>query len=435
MKHHIVVKTQGRLERDFYPFWGDVAAGKSNPVTTFSKDVDALFNSYNLGFAVTSEYKKKGGLWSEKELRNNLDQFYRIILTENKEFPEALIEQIRLIPEIKSVTRGAYVTAEIPKVSQAKSDFSTQLRMDKARKAIGLDDVASKSRGHAQVKVAVLDTGIDLDHPELVHCLLPGFDFVNIISGANQFVGDYLGYDPDADDEVGHGTHVAGIIGAKGLSMSPGVVPNCKIIPVRVLGAMKKGSGRVGAGLVGNINAGIKWAVDQGADVINMSLGIVHEGGGLPHEDVVQYAKDHGVTIVAATGNDGQNALYYPSALPYVIGVGAMNDSFVHVAPFSTYGDQVDFVAPGTEIYSTYLKGQYAFSTGTSHSAPFVAGAAALLKSYALQKGRQLKDRHVKYILKHTSDKISNRFKDYKTGYGMINLKDAIKFLEYRLNR
>jgi len=432
MKHHIVVKVNTSKNDQQIPFWGDVALGKAAPKQSFSPAVDALFESFNLKFRVTAEYERKGINWSEQELRSQFDKYYRIILVEKKEFPEELVERLRLIPEISSVERGQFIASDIPRVSEASS--ARGYRMDAARKAIGLDETLKRVQGHPEVKIAVLDTGLDTDHPELKHCLLPGFDFVNIISGANQFVGDFLGYDPDPSDEVGHGTHVAGIICGRGLGMPSGVVPKCKIIPVRVLGAMKKGESRVGAGLVGNINAGIKWAVDQGADVINMSLGIVHEGGGLPHEEVVEYAKDNGVTIVAATGNDGQNSIYFPSGLPHVISVGATDESFSNVAPFSTYGDQVDFVAPGTEIYSTYLEGKYAFSTGTSHAAPFVAGAVAMLKSYALKRGRKLHDNQVKYILKHTSDKVGVRFKDYKTGYGIINLPDAIKLLEYKWN-
>ena len=432
MKHHIIVKSPLKPNALNYPFWGDVANGISAPQTTFLTEVDNLFNAYNLGFVVTAEYPKSGQNWTPDEIKTQLNNYYRIILTEEKNIPPELVKRIQLIPNIESVTVSDYVSSPIPKTSVSQSAHGAQI--DNARKAIGLHEVRSKSMGHPDIKVAILDTGIDLKHPELQHCLIGGYDFVDIISGANQFVGDYLGYDLDPSDEVGHGTHVAGIIGAKGIAMPPGVVPNCKIMPVRVLGAMNRGTTKVGAGLVGNINAGIKWAVDNGADVINMSLGIVHEGGGLPHEEVVNYAKEKGVTSVAATGNDGKNSLYFPSALPHVIAVGALDEQNDRVAPFSTFGDQVDFVAPGTDIYSTYLDGNYAFSSGTSHSSPFVTGAVALLKSYAHQKGKTLKDKHIKYILKHTSDRFSPRYKDIKLGYGMINLHDAMKLVEYKLN-
>lgn len=433
MKPHLVIKASASFYVPTMPFWGDVALGKSKASSSFSTHVDRLFQEFNLDFIVTSEYPKKHDNWTDDEIKAEINRFYRIILLEETNFPPALLNRLELLPEIEQVKLGGITSTPLPELTLSLGKQDSQ-RYDKARKAIGLDKVSRDTLGDPSVIVAVLDTGIQLKHPELQHCLLPGYDFVDIIAGANEFVGDFLGYDTDPDDEVGHGTHVAGVIAAKGIHMSPGVVPNCKILPVRVLGAMQRGNDRVGAGLIDNINSGIKWAVDQGAQVINMSLGIVHEGGGLPHEEVVNYAKGKGVTIVAATGNDGQNAKYYPSSLPHVIGVGALDKEMVHAATFSTFGDQVDFVAPGTDIFSTHIDGKYAFSSGTSHSTPFVTGAIALLKSYAKQKGKSLNDQQIKYILKHSSDKLGKNFKDLKAGYGMLNLEDALQMVKYKLN-
>jgi subtilisin family serine protease len=103
------------------------------------------------------------------------------------------------------------------------------------------------------------------------------------------------------------------------------------------------------------------------------------------------------------------------------------------VARFSTFGKQVSFVAPGEEIYSSFLDDKYVFSTGTSHAAPFVAGAAAMLKSYALTRGKRVVDKHIKHILKHTSDKLDQRFKHPKAGFGRLNLIDALRLAEFKL--
>ena len=118
---------------------------------------------------------------------------------------------------------------------------------------------------------------------------------------------------------------------------------------------------------------------------------------------------------------------------PGVIAVGAvdMNDK---LAEFSTYGVHVSFVAPGAGIISSYPGDKYSMSSGTSQASPYVAGAIALLKSVALKAGRKLKDNPVKYILKHTSDRLGGQFKDMKSGYGRINLLDAIKLLKYKLS-
>ena len=148
----------------------------------------------------------------------------------------------------------------------------------------------------------------------------------------------------------------------------------------------------------------------------------------------MEYARRKGVTIIAASGNDGQEEYYYPGALPHVIAVGATEEAG-DVAAFSTYGEQADLTAPGTNIYSTYLNDEYAFSSGTSQAAPFVAGAVALLKSYALQKrGNRLSDRKVKHVLKHTADKVDARFKHRKAGFGKLNLIDALRLLDYKLS-
>src|SRR5690606_28415905 len=111
----------------------------------------------------------------------------------------------------------------------------------------------------------------------------------------------------------------------------------------------------VGAGLVDNINDAIKWAVDQGAQVIDLSLGAPHrERAGPPYEAVIRCAQPNNVTVVAASGNSGSNEVYCPAALPHVISVGAV-DREGQVAAFSSFGNHVDLVAPGSEIYSSFL--------------------------------------------------------------------------------
>src|SRR6266480_3639730 len=102
---------------------------------------------------------------------------------------------------------------------------------------------------------------------------------------------------------------------------------------------------------------------------------------------------------------------YYPAALPYVVTVGAIDDGG-EVAAFSTYGEHIDLVAPGTNVYSSFLDNSYAFSTGTSHATPFVTGGVALLKSLARRRGRELTDAQVKRILRRTADRLGTRLRD-----------------------
>lgn len=430
MNHHIRLKFKKNILLPEVPHWEEIIADKATAVTKIDHDVDTILSKYKIPVWVTKEYKPANLKWSKAEIESGLNRIYRLILQRDTEIPHNLIQEVFRLPIVEHIQIGEIGHSDLPSMMPAQMSATTDLR---SRNAIYLEQAHQLTLGSPSVTIAVLDTGVCLTHPEIKDNLLPGYDFVNIIDGTGKFVGDYLDADEIPEDEVGHGTHVAGIIAGKGEGMPQGVVPNCKILPVRVLGAMQRGSKRVGAGLVDNINSGIKWAIDKGADVINMSLGIQHTGGGLPHQEVVDYAQRKGVTIVAASGNDGTEQLYYPGSLPYVISVGAV-DEMGNVTPFSTYG-KLDFVAPGTNIYSTYLNNDYAFSTGTSHASPFVAGAVALLKSYALNKqDTRLSDTQVKHILKHTADKIDTRFKHRKAGFGRLNLIDALRLLDYKLS-
>lgn len=430
MKPHLRLKIKKDSWLAEAPHWQELLKTKNGAVTSIHPDIDALFAKYKLPIWVAREYRPAHQSWDQSELLNGLHRVYRLIVRDDRDIPPELIREISQLPIVEEVRIGEVATVPLPSPIPVAMSTETDLY---SRQAIYLNEAHQFTQGDPSVIVAVLDTGVILSHPEYKDNLLKGYDFVDIIDGASKFVGDFLGADDIPDDEVGHGTHVTGIIGAQGLSMPKGVVPRCRILPVRVLGAMERNGKRVGAGLVDNINAGIKWAVDQGAQVINMSLGIPHTGGGLPHEEVVNYAKHKGVTIVAASGNDGREELYYPGALPHVIAVGAF-DQQGQTAYFSTYGKQVSLVAPGTNVYSTYLNNDYSFSTGTSHASPFVAGAVALLKSYAIKKGKPITDGQVKHILKHTADKVDTQFKHRKAGFGKLNLIDALKLLDYKLS-
>ena len=214
----------------------------------------------------------------------------------------------------------------------------------------------------ANVVVAVLDTGVDLDHPDLTANLVAGRDVVN--------------NDSTPQDDNGHGTEAAGIIGAatnNGIGIA-GVAWNAQIMPVKVLDAG-------GHGNDAQIASGIVWATDHGATVINMSLG----GPGVSStiDDAVAYALDHEVVLVAAAGNDSSQVISYPAAAPGVLGVTATNAA-AQFAWFSNYGPFYFLAAPGIDVLTTALAdgpgAAYAYATGTSFSSPMVAGVAALLR-------------------------------------------------------
>ncbi|MDT0275951.1 S8 family serine peptidase [Blastococcus goldschmidtiae] len=210
------------------------------------------------------------------------------------------------------------------------------------------------------VVVAVLDTGV-APHAELASALVAGQNFTDSPGGLT-----------DATDRHGHGTHVAGTIGADAGSYVEGVAPGVRIMPVKVLGDS-------GGGWTNWAADGIIWAADNGADVINMSL-----GGSSPNTvqaQAIAYARSKGVTVVAAAGNDNTSTPFYPAADTGVIAVAAVDQQRAK-ASFSNYGSYVDVAAPGVSILSTYLA-DHVYMSGTSMASPHVAGVVALMEAVA----------------------------------------------------
>jgi subtilisin family serine protease len=252
---------------------------------------------------------------------------------------------------------------------------------------IGCPDAWDLTTGDPSIVVAVVDTGVDLNHPELAALLVGGQDLVDFPPGSVPrpgwvFEGDYTGVDAIPQDEVGHGTHVTGTIccaSNNGVGVA-GVSWNVRIMPVRVLARIREtATGRIsGSGSSANIAAGIRWATDHGARVINMSLGGYVDT--TVEREAVAYAISHGVVVVAAMANDNTNQPAYPAAYPDVIAVAA-TDSGDHRASFSNFGPHVDVSGPGVGIQSTYWDDTYASLSGTSMASPHVAGVAALVLS------------------------------------------------------
>jgi len=437
MRSHIVVKLHRALEGDGpIPHWLPFISDKSIAREHSNLEVDTEMASFGRRFWLTQEYMAAAAEPTPDERAEGLNRTYRLILKDHAELPTDLIERLNAKGSVESARPILVEDARLPQYVAASSTsaFSdSKSTPARTRELIGLPYARAMTLGSPDIRVAVLDTGADLEHPELKQKFKKRADFVNLEGlDTTGFIGDFSGYDEVPEDEVGHGTHVSGIVAARGLQMEQGVAPECSLMAVRVLATMKSGDRRMGAGIVDNINAGIKWAVDQGAHVINMSLGIKHTGGGLPHEDVIRYALRKNVSVVAASGNDGTAERYYPGALRGVFAVGAIDDAG-KVAGFSSYGANIFVVAPGMRVLSSFARGGYALASGTSQAAPFVSGAVALFKSYAHEQGMKLSNQDVADILKATSDKVDSRLRHTQAGYGIINLADAFKLLSQQL--
>jgi subtilisin len=267
---------------------------------------------------------------------------------------------------------------------------------------------AWKTAEGAGVKVAVLDTGIDSQHKDLVNQILMTKDFTNSATGTN--------------DRVGHGTHCAGVIAAElnGWGMC-GVARKSKIIAVKVLDD-------TGSGTVDNIAAGIDWATAQGADVISMSLGGPQADTFMP--PALVRAQAAGVIVVAAAGNEGpnENTVGYPGGYPQCIAIAAI-DPNSNVASFSSRGPAVFAAGPGVNVRSCYPgpgDGLFATMSGTSMATPHFAGLAAIWISANPTVAK--KDRPAKFraALQAACTDLPPAGRDTATGYGR---PDAVKLL------
>ncbi|QNA85376.1 S8 family serine peptidase [Sphingomonas sp. So64.6b] len=262
--------------------------------------------------------------------------------------------------------------------------------------------------GDASVIVGVVDSGLALEHPEFAGRLRHGYDTVQLgkgeLAGGVALLGDNQGADTNPTDRyVGHGTGCAGIIGGCGSEMPPGLGGDCRMLPLRALGAARF-PGRdaaVGVGALSDLDMALVMAAQLGAKVINCSFGTeddaLEPGAPKPHAEAVAFATARGCALVAASGNSGDDHIYWPAAFPDVIAVGsvALDRS---VSSFSTHGKHVALCAPGERVRTASLDG-YQSATGTSFAAPFVAGAAALLVARANTRAAALDPATIKSLL------------------------------------
>lgn len=259
----------------------------------------------------------------------------------------------------------------------------------------------------APVTIAIVDTGVDVNHPDLKDKIVPGHSS--------------FPQSPFNTDLNGHGTHCAGIAAAtvnNGIGVA-GVAPLARIQPVKVLDDSGSGSNA-------SVAEGIDWAAENGAQVISMSL-----GGPSPSKaiaEAVQKALSRNIVVVVAMGNDGNDEPSYPAAVPGVMGIGA-TDKNDRIASFSQWGKHISVSAPGVDILSTFPLNsndigmtQYGSISGTSMATPYVAGLAALIRGTAPQlTGVQVRQR-----IEQTADDLGAKGFDEHYGFGRVNVAKAL---------
>jgi subtilisin family serine protease len=269
-----------------------------------------------------------------------------------------------------------------------------------------------ETTGIAGVVIGIVDTGVDLNHPDLKNKIKSrGYDFVN--------------GDTDATDDNGHGTMVAGIAAAETNNYEgiAGVAWNSKILPVKVLD-------QFGSGTTVTIVNGILWAVDNGAQILNLSFGAPAKDNAV--EEALKYAfETKGVFIAAAAGNDN-TAVYYPAAYDRYVCATAATDYNDQRTTWSNFGPEIDVAAPGDKIITTYPVAltpagfqPYKFQDGTSMASAHVAGLAALIRGIK----PALTPSDVMNIIRYAADDVNSSIhkgRDVFIGYGRINMEKAL---------
>jgi len=315
--------------------------------------------------------------------------------------PEATLARLSKDPAVAHVEFDRAVTLDDVSVNDPRRGEQYHLDRVQAGKAWEI------SRGSDQVVIAIIDTGIDLGHPDLKSKLVAGTNTLDAGS-------------PPRDDR-GHGTHVAGIAVAATNNREgvAGLASNCRLMPVRVTGNQ--------GGTTESVAAGLVWAADHRADVANMSLGFYEESDTL--QRAVAYALSKNVVLVSTMGNDRQEKPRYPAAYPGVIAVGS-TDAQDQRSSFSNYGSWMSVSAPGKDILSTFPTYTvrlvntpgYGFMTGTSMAAPLVSGLCGLVRS----KHPGMAPAEVKRLIEKTARDLGDPGHDVYYGHGRIDAYAAL---------
>ena len=317
---------------------------------------------------------------------------YHIINAKAVEIPEQAIDRIKNNPRVAYVEEDAKVYALGETLPWGVDRIDAEIVHADNNKGTG-------------VKVAIIDSGIDKDHPDIEANIKGGVNFVS--------TPPWRPADPDKwDDDNGHGTHCAGIVAAVDNEEGViGVAPEADLYGVKVLD-------RTGSGYVSDVIAGIEWSIAKGMQVISMSLGGGYSEG---METACYNAYEAGIVVVASAGNSGpdDDTVGYPAKYDSVIAVSATDDTNT-IASFSSRGLEVELAAPGVDILSTY-PGGYAIGSGTSMACPHVVGTAALVIASGITDNGAVRVR-----LQETADDLGATGFDTKYGYGLVDADEAV---------
>ncbi|WP_438825567.1 M4 family metallopeptidase [Neobacillus vireti] len=441
--------------------------------TITAKDVNALTDLYeNVRSDVPQNLKERlDATWKQYNVKQMAGKNLAAVLTQADLLKADNASNEILIKVKKNVStadlsklvsrtlsaKGLNVDAKVNALSNGQVSIDKTFKVnvnqnvDEVLKELKKNDLIEYAEKNGTVKASTVDVhyqyqwslentgqndglaGADINYVDMVKQLsgksLPAFTIAVVDSGVNYSYADFYGkvlttldydfvnHDDDALDDNSHGSHVAGIIAARSNNKNSiaGINQYARILPVKVLDAD-------GSGTWENVALGIRYAVDKGAKVINLSL-----SGDEPSnvvEDALRYAAKKGVTVVAAAGNDGNSELSYPASSEYAISVGS-TDNIDQLSDYSNYGEGLDVVAPGQRIPSFVANGEVEYFSGTSMSAPHVAAVAGLL--YSLKP--DITPAQVLQTLQETSEDLGDMGYDDYYGWGRLDAGAAVKYM------
>lgn len=311
--------------------------------------------------------------------------------------PQDGVDQSAWLQQWHASDRILYIEPN-QKVTLSAKPNDELYRFQRNLSLIGAEQAWDKVHSNTGLTIAFVDTGVDLEHPDLKDNIVRG---VNLIDSKQS-----------PQDDHGHGTNVAGIIAASGNNTTgiAGLLWSSKLMPIKALGAD-------GSGDEATLGRGIRYAVDHGAHIVVLSLGLYKYSNFM--QEVVDYAEEKGVLLIAASGNDGKD-VKYPAAYPTVLAVGGIKLDKT-IEPKSNFGPELDVVAPWM-VFTTALNSGYDYNEGTSMAAPQVAAVAAMIWA----QNPQLKPYQVRNQIRGTAEDIGKAGWDEHTGYGLLRADRAV---------
>jgi subtilisin family serine protease len=432
----LVIRTAPGVELEHIATHRDVRVGAASAAIDLDGGggIDRVLRSHTIAMYASRAYYSRAGLalgaghghldYDDLEHELGLARTFRVYVDPGASI-NALVDDLRGVATIEDAT--PVFVCEMPFAAAP-----TPARVSRAREVIGADQALSVEPGDSALIVALVDSGVDLDHEELAGKLRPGVssvglhdqtvDELHVISGAHARL-------QDVTDDQGHGTACAGLLAAIGHMIGRGIAGAARLLPIRALcGALAPGASHPTAiGLIPDIDSGLKTAVDLGGRVINLSFGTPEDelgDGPIPHVEAVRYALARDCILIAAAGNSGKAARFFPAALPGVIAVAAVDD-LRRPAAFTTRGGHVALAAPGVQIETASIDG-YGSVSGTSFAAPLVTGACALLVARAARHSRPLGPESARRILTSTASPFAAGADATGCGAGVLDIPAAL---------